>query len=263
VKVILWDGKTAGPWEEEVERADAVVNLAGEPLDARRWSRSQKDRIVRSRVDATGALVQAIKKAARRPAVLVSASGVGYYGPVDEGNVKEDSPRGSDFLSGVTSQWENAAHEAEGAGVRTVVLRTAVVLGEKGGALRKLLIPFRLFVGGPLGSGRQWFPWVHREDFVSIVLHVMKDPSLSGTFNAVAPEAVTMKAFCATLGTVLHRPSWAPVPAFVLKMALGEMSDMVLTGQRAIPFRLQQAGFKFKFPALDQALRDTLRKEKT
>jgi len=258
VKVEPWDGKTTGSWDAHLDGADAVINFAGEPLDAKRWSPAQKDRIIASRLGATNALLRAILNAKKKPAVFVSASGVGYYGPVEEGELAEDSPRGSDFLSEVTSQWEKAAHGAESLGVRTVVLRIAVVLGDNGGALRKLLIPFRLFVGGVLGSGRQWFPWIHRNDLVGVIMFALTNPEVSGTVNVVAPESVTMKGFCTTLGRVLHRPSWAPVPSFVLKAMLGEMSDMVLTGQRAAPKGLEQLGFKFKFPQLESALKDIL-----
>jgi uncharacterized protein (TIGR01777 family) len=259
VNFVQWDGKTSDSWESHVDGADAVLNFAGEPLDAKRWSTGQKKRIIDSRVDATTAIVNAIRKASRRPSVLVNASGVGYYGPVETGEITEEHSRGSDFLSETTSQWETAARAAEPLGVRTVILRTAVVLGDGGGALRKLLIPFRLFVGGALGSGRQWFPWIHRDDLVGVILFVLQDKSVSGSVNAVAPESVTMKEFCSALGRVMHRPSWAPVPSFLLKMVLGEMSVMVLTGQRAVPKALQRHEYTFKFPNLSSALSDILR----
>ncbi|MEK9137485.1 MAG: TIGR01777 family oxidoreductase, partial [Bacteroidota bacterium] len=235
------------------------INFAGEPLDAKRWLRSQKERIIGSRVDATSAIVHAISKAKQKPSVMISASGVGYYGAVETGEVTEDAPRGSDFLSETTYQWEKAAHGAEALGVRTVVLRIAVVLGSGGGALRKMLIPFRLFVGGPLGSGRQWFPWVHRDDLVGVILFALSSPEISGPVNVVAPEVVKMQGFCSALGQALHRPSWAPVPSFVLKAVLGEMSEMVLTGQRAVPRVLERYGYRFKFPQLSAALTDILK----
>lgn len=253
-----WDGQTLGPWVSIVDGADAVVNFAGESLDARRWSQAQKERIVHSRLYATSAIVQSIKQASRKPAVLVNASGIGYYGHVQSGEVDETSPRGTDFLSEVVYRWETEARKAEEAGVRTVLLRTAVVLGGDGGALRKMVIPFKLFVGGPLGSGRQWFPWIHREDLVRVVMFSLSATRMKGAVNAVAPEVVTMREFCRTLGRVLGRRSWAPVPSFVLKAVLGEMSSMVLTGQRAIPRVLEQLGYRFKFPYLESALRDIL-----
>lgn len=256
---VQWDGRTSGPWESHVDGTDAILNFAGEPLDAKRWSTAQKKKIIGSRVDATTAIVNAMRAVSRRPSVLVNASGVGYYGPVENGEITEEHPRGSDFLSETTSQWENAAHAAEALGVRTVMLRTAVVLGDGGGALKKMLIPFRLFVGGALGSGRQWFPWIHRDDLVGVIMFVLRNKSVSGPVNAVAPESVTMKEFCSTLGHVMHRPSWAPVPSFVLKVALGEMSAMVLTGQRAVPKALERHEYAFKFPNLSSALSDILR----
>jgi uncharacterized protein len=254
-----WDGKNAGSWEAHIDGADAVVNFAGEPLDAKRWSPQQKERIISSRVNATTAIVNAIEKAKRKPSVLVNASGVGYYGPVENGEVTEEAPRGKDFLSQTTFEWETAARKAEASGVRTVVLRIAVVLGDNGGALKKLLIPFKLFVGGALGSGRQWFPWVHRDDLLGAISFVMENSDMAGPVNVVAPESVTMREFCAALGKVLHRPSWVPVPAFFLKLLLGEMSDMVLAGQRAVPKALERHGFKFKFPHLSSTLADILR----
>jgi len=257
-KLEKWNGVNGGLWEAHLDGADAVINFAGEPLDVRRWSPRQKERIISSRVNATLAIVNAMKKAKRRPSVLVNASGVGYYGSVESRSVSEEAPKGNDFLSVVTHQWETAARGAESIGVRTVMLRTAVVLGDNGGALKKLLMQFKLFVGGPLGSGRQWFPWVHRDDLLGAILFAMTNPALVGSVNVVAPESVTMKEFCVALGKALHRPSWAPVPAFLLRLLLGEMSDMVLTGQRAVPKVLERYGFTFKYPQLSSALADIL-----
>jgi hypothetical protein len=259
VTVAPWDGQTAGPWAAHVDGADAVINLAGEPLDARRWTPAQKERIIGSRVGAAGALREAIERAAKKPAVVVSASGVDYYGPVESGEVREDAPPGEGFLAGTCVRWEHAALSIGSAGPRIVILRCGVVLGKGGGALRKLVLPFRLFVGGPLGSGRQWFPWIHRDDLVSIILFVIARKDARGPFNVVAPESVTMKTFCAVLGKVLHRPSWAPVPGPALRVALGEMAGMVLTGRQAVPAKLQELGYTFRFPALVPALTDILR----
>jgi uncharacterized protein len=258
VRFVHWEGTPGGAWESEISGAGAVINFAGEPLDARRWTDRQKDRILQSRIKATIALVETIRKGISKPAVFISASGVGYYGPVDDGRLSEDAPQGSDFLSMVTAQWEAAAQTARENGVRTVILRTAVVLARGGGALRKMLFPFKLFAGGPLGSGRQWFPWVHRDDLVGAIMLALKEPTISGVFNVVAPESVTMKQFCSVLGGTLHRPSWMPVPSFALKLLLGEMSGMVLTGQQAVPARLLEAGYRFKYPDLTSALKDAV-----
>jgi uncharacterized protein (TIGR01777 family) len=259
VKVERWDGKTLGAWTPHIDGADAVLSFAGESIAGKRWTRIQKQRIIESRVDATNAIVEAIGKAFKRPAVLINASAVGFYGPVESGDVPEDYPRGNTFLSETTDRWEQSARSVERYGVRLVLLRISVVLGERGGALAKMLLPFRLFVGGPIGTGRQWFPWVHVDDLVNTVLFALSNQSVSGPVNVVAPQAVTMKEFCTALGKSLHRPSWVPVPAFFLKLLLGEMSDMVLTGQRAVPKALERHGFKFKFPHLSSALADILR----
>ena len=249
-----WDAKTVGMWASRVDGADAVINLAGEPIGEKRWSPLQKARIVESRIDATRAIVDAITHAKVKPQVLVSASGVGYYGDVENEDVTESYPKGEGFLSDTCNQWEREAQAAETFRVRVVMPRFGVVLEKNGGALKKLLFPFKLFAGGPLGSGKQWFPWVHRDDVVEILLFALKNPGLFGPVNVAAPEPVTMKQFCRALGRAMHRPSWAPVPSFVLRTILGEMSEIVLGGQRIIPQKLKTAGYRFRYPKLDEAL---------
>lgn len=256
VRSVRWDARTIGSWATEIEGADAVLNFAGEPLDAKRWTAKQKKVIVSSRVEATRALVEAIRQAQKRPPVLVNASAVGYYGHVEHDEVTEDRGRGGDFLAQVVSEWESEAENASQYGVRVVCLRMGVVLAQDGGALRKMALPFKFFVGGYVGTGRQWFPWVHRADVANVVDFVLRNPSLRGAVNVVAPESVTMKQFCDVLGKVMGRPSWAPVPGVVLKVALGEMADMLLTGQRVVPAKLDRHGYRFLFPKLDDALRD-------
>ncbi len=255
VRSVQWDARTVGAWAAELDGADAVLNFAGEPLDAKRWTLRQKEVIVFSRVDATRALVEAMRQAKNKPPVLVNASAVGYYGPVEHEEVTEDHGHGSDFLAHVVHEWENEAEAATQLGVRVVRLRMGVVLARDGGALRKMALPFKFFVGGYLGSGKQWFPWVHRDDVTNVVDFVMKTPSLSGALNVVAPDAVTMKQFCDVLGRVMGRPSWMPVPGFVLTVALGEMADMLLTGQRVVPAKLTEHAYRFLFPKLEDALR--------
>ncbi len=254
VRSIHWDAKTVGAWAEEIDGADAVINLAGESIGARRWTSVQKERIRSSRIDATRAVVQAIERAARRPEVLVNASAVGYYGNVPEGEVTEDFPAGKDFLGETCLAWENEARKVERLGVRLVLPRTGIVLDKQGGALQRMLLPFRFFVGGPLGSGEQWFPWIHIEDEVGAMIFALGKKNLSGPVNCVAPEAVRMREFCRALGRAMGRPSWAPVPSFVLKIVLGEMSTLVLDGQRVLPKKLLEAGYEFKFPKLEEAL---------
>jgi uncharacterized protein (TIGR01777 family) len=209
-----------------------------------------------SRVDATRALVYAIHHAQKKPSVLVNGSAVGYYGDVPNGEVTESHKKGEGFLSNVCEKWEEAALLAQTYGVRVVLLRTGVVLGDDGGALQRLALPFKFFVGGWVGSGNQWFPWIHRDDVVNIILHAIHTDHVSGPVNGAAPESLTMRQFCEALGKAMRRPSWAPAPGFVLRVALGEMSTMLLTGQRAVPMKLIASGFKFKFPNVDGALAD-------
>ena len=252
-----WDGETVGPWLSEIDGADAVLNYVGESI-GERWSAKRRILIRDSRVNGTRAIVEAIRRSRSRPGILVSASAVGYYGPVEKGDVTESWPRGEGFLADVCGQWEQEAYNAESLGVRVVTTRTGVVLGSGGGALPRMLLPFKLLAGGPIGTGRQWFPWVHISDLAAIVLFVIKNPALKGPVNVVSPEAVTMKQFCSELGKVMHRPSWAPVPGFVLQTLLGEMSSMILTGQKVVAEKLLKAGFEFRFPKLGSALEDVL-----
>jgi uncharacterized protein (TIGR01777 family) len=259
IRLVQWDARTPGDWCTQLKGADAVINLSGESIGGKRWTLAQKRRILSSRIDATNAIVDAIGASRRKPQVLVNASAVGYYGETGDEEVLESHPSGNDFLADVCRQWESAARAAERYGVRVVLPRSGVVLDRHAGALKKLLLPFRLFVGGPLGSGHQWFPWIHLEDEVGAILFAIESPAMTGPVNVVAPELVTMREFSGALGRALKRPSWAPVPAFLLKIALGEMSDMVLKGQRTIPRRLLDAGYRFRFPRLDEALLDLLK----
>lgn len=255
----LWDAKTVGDWARHIDGADAVINLAGEPIAAKRWTHAQKERILSSRLNSTGAIVDAIAKAAKKPEVLINASAVGYYGDVKEGEVTESHPPAEDFLGTTCARWEQAAREAERSGVRVVLVRTGIVLEQNGGALKKMLLPFRLFAGGPLGSGNQWFPWIHIDDEVGAIAFALANKNLSGPVNLAAPEPTTMREFCKAMGRAMGRPSWAPVPGFALQILLGEMSTMLLGGQKVVPKKLQEAGYRFKFPQLDVALRDVLR----
>jgi uncharacterized protein (TIGR01777 family) len=256
LQVRQWDGKSVGAWSADVDGADAVINLAGEPVAAKRWTGKQKAKILESRVLATRAIVEAIKQARKKPAVLINGSAVGYYGAVENGEVTESHKQGTSFLADVVGQWEREALAAESVGVRVAMLRIGVVLGEGGGALEKMALQFKMFAGGTIGSGSQWFPWVHRDDVVKMILFALTTPTVSGPINAAAPDSVTMRQFCNALGAAMHRPSWAPVPGFVLRLALGEMSEMLLTGQRVVPARLLALGYSFQFPKLDGALTD-------
>lgn len=257
VEAKLWD--PAGNLSEVLEGADAVINLAGESIGSKRWSKPQKERILSSRVSTTQAIVRAIGQTRRKPIVLLNASGVGYYGHVASGDVTEDSPRGNDFLSDVCARWEEEARSAEQFGVRVVLLRSGLVLAKNGGSLPKLMLPFRLFAGGPLGTGQQWFPWIHLEDEVGAIVFCLMHPEVRGPANLVAPQSVTMSQFCTSLGKAMRRPSWLRVPSVVLKVAIGEMAEgLVLVGQKAIPKKLAANGFDFKYQDVDTALRAIL-----
>jgi uncharacterized protein (TIGR01777 family) len=247
---------SVGVWAAEVDGADAVVNLAGEPID-KRWTRTQKARILDSRVRATQSLVSAIARAAAPPAVFVSGSAVGIYGPRGDQRVDEDTPTGNDFLASVASRWEAEAQRAAGPRTRVVTIRTGLVLERDGGALPKMLPPFWFGMGGPIGSGRQYWPWIHRRDWIGLVRAAIDTPTLSGPLNAVAPHPVSNAEFARALGRAMHRPARLPAPAVILKLLLGDMADgLLLSGQRAVPAKAERCGFRFEFPRLDAALAD-------
>ncbi len=243
-----------------LDAADAVINLAGESIGAGRFTRARKHRILESRLAATRTIVRELKKSAAEKKILLNASAVGYYGTRGDEPVTETDAPGSDFLAQVCTVWEKAAQEAEPHVQRLCILRIGVVLGRDGGALPKMALPFRLFLGGRLGHGRQWMPWIHIRDLVNAVVFLLEQKTASGPFNLVAPEPVTNAEWTQTLARVLHRPAWFPVPAFVLKLALGEAAILALEGQRALPTRLQQLQFRFQFPRLQPALEDLFRR---
>lgn len=260
-----WDGSSAAGWGVEVDGAAAVVNLAGASLAGegllgipfQRWSRARKEIILASRVRAGQAVVEAVAEAKDRPKVVIQSSGVGYYG-VGEQVVDEQSPPGSDFLARVCQAWEASTQAVEEMGVRRAIVRTAVVLSREGGLLPVMALPFRLFLGGRLGSGRAWLPWIHVRDEARAIRYLLETPQARGAFNLVAPEAVRSADFTRTLARVLHRPAAVPVPAWLLRVALGEKATLVLEGQRPAPRRLTEMGFLFEFPDLERALRDLL-----
>lgn len=235
---------------------DAVVHLAGESIAAR-WTPEHKERVMQSRVRGTRAIAEAAVEA-KSVKAFVCASAIGYYGPHGAEELSEDSPPGDDFLAQVCAAWETATSAAREAGLRTVSLRTGIVLHPDGGALKQMLIPFRLGTGGRLGSGKQYMSWIHRDDLLSLYLHALRQDSIRGPMNGTAPTPVTNQEFTRALGRALHRPAILPAPAFALKLALGEMSSMLLTGQRVLPRRALASGFRFAFPELDGALRDLL-----
>jgi uncharacterized protein (TIGR01777 family) len=260
VQAHAWD-PVAGPAPAEaLAGRDAVVHLAGENV-AQRWSDDSKRRILDSRELGTRNLVAGLKAADPRPAALVSSSAVGYYGPHGDEELPEDTPPGDDFLAGVCVTWEREARAAEELGLRVVLVRTGVVLDKDGGALGKMLPFFKAGVGGPVAGGEQLMPWVHADDVAGIYLRAIDDAAWSGAVNATAPRPVTNKAFSKALGRALHRPAFAPVPAFAIQLLYGDMSEIVTKGQNAVPRRTLQLGYAYEHPELDEALRSALRSD--
>lgn len=257
----LWEPQEEPAPTEVMDGADAVLHLAGEPIANRRWSAAVKQRIVDSRVLGTQNLVAGMKSAKRPPGVLVCASAVGFYGDRGAEELREDSPAGHDFLAGVCAAWEAQARAAEAFNTRCVQVRMGVVLSMAGGALPRMLPPFTLGLGGKLGDGSQYFPWVHHEDAVGLLFHALHNAQVTGPLNAVAPQAVTNAAFTQTLGKVLNRPVVLGVPTAALKLALGELSAALLGSQRAVPQRALDTGYAFIHAQLEPALRRLLHRD--
>ncbi len=248
--VVQYQPLASGGWQQSISGCDAVVNLAGEPIAEKRWTTEQKKIILDSRKIGTQKIVEAINQAQSKPQVLINASAIGYYGISDTAKFDETSAAGHDFLSEVCREWEAAAQQTD---VRLVTLRLGVVLGN-GGALAKMIPAFKMFVGGPIGSGNQWFSWVHLDDVVGMILTALDDQTMSGVFNATAPHPVRMKELCQQLGNVMGRPSWVPVPGFVLDAMLGDGATVVLEGQQVLPTAALSQGFTFQYPEIRPAL---------
>ena len=259
VEYVAYTPTASGEWQAEVSGCDGVINLAGEPI-SERWSAERKTRIMNSRKVGTEKLVEAITKAEQKPAVLVSGSAIGYYGTSETAEFFETSePADNDFLSQVCQAWEAEARKAKDAGVRVAIIRTGIVLGD-GGAIAKMITPFKLYAGGPIGSGQQWFSWIHVDDLVSLFIKALLDPSMHGVYNGTAPEPVRMKDLAQTLGEVMDRPSWLPVPDFAIEALLGDGAVVVLKGQKVLPERTQAAGFSFDYSEPREALQDVVEK---
>lgn len=257
-----WDTElTTGPWQGALAGADAVVHLAGEPINSHRWNDAHKARVLDSRVHGTRNLVSAIGALAssERPKVFASAGGVDYFGDTGDVEKPEGEPSGDTFLAQVCIAWEAEAMRAREHGLRANCARTGIVLGDGGGALEQMLLPFKMFVGGPVAGGKQWFPWLHVDDMVGMYLRAIDDPAFVAPYNAVT-ESVRMSEFARALGRVLSRPSWLPVPAFAVQLALGEMGKVVAESKRVVPAFLRSVGFTWKHPTLEGALRDVLKK---
>jgi uncharacterized protein len=258
-RAVLGDPAVPGAWQEELSRCDACVNLAGEPVAAGRWTEARRRRIRDSRVDATRNVAAVI--AGGGPSVLVSGSAIGYYGPRGDEVLDESSPPGDDFLSRVAVEWEEAASPARKR-ARVVLVRTGIVLAAGGGALPKLVLPFRAFAGGPVGDGSFWQSWIHLADQVGILRLALENPGAEGPMNATAPDPARNRDLARTIGRVLHRPSLIATPAFAIRAALGEMAEVVLASQRVLPRAALSLGYRFRWPALEPALRDLLRQER-
>jgi NAD dependent epimerase/dehydratase family enzyme len=280
---VAWQPAESGPWAGAIDGAYGIIHLAGASLFGKRWTAAYKREIIASREIGTRGVVNAIARAQNKPQVFISSSAVGYYGPSDDRKLDESAPPGSDFLAQVCQIWEREARKAEALGVRTVILRTGVVIGvsegplpfpidlrgaslarpgvilkTEEGAFPLLMMPFRLFTGGPILPGTQWFSWVHLDDLVGIIMLALENEHVRGPLNGTAPEPQTNRDFASTLGRMMGRPSWLPVPGFAMNVLLGEMADMITTGQRVIPKQAQELGYQFKYPTSAQAIRQIL-----
>lgn len=256
--IVTYQSKQSGDWQPLLATCDGVVNLAGEPLFDERWNSNSKKEIMDSRTIGTDKIVEAIGQSASKPQVMVSASAVGYYGTSETDTFDENSGPGSDFLASVCQAWEASAQKVKDQGVRLGIVRIGIVLGPKGGALARMLPPFELFGGGPVGTGKQWVAWVHRDDLVNLIIQILTQPTMEGVFNATSPNPQRMKDFSQTLGAAINRPSWLPVPGFALELLLGEAAQVVLEGQNVQPKNAQSAGFQFQYPDLKTALKQIL-----
>jgi uncharacterized protein (TIGR01777 family) len=258
-KYFLWNDTTMAPPAEAFAGVDGVIHLMGEGIAEKRWSESQKKKIYDSRIITTSKIVEVIEGLEKKPSVFVSASGVGIYGNRGDEEVTEQSSLASDFLAQVCKDWEAEANKAKKLGLRVVIVRTGVVLGQDGGALKKMLPIFKLGAGGPVGSGKQYMSWIHVDDLAGMYVEAVKNNSLEGIFNGTAPYPATSKEFARQLGKTLGRPAFAPAPAPALKLVFGEMSQILLEGQKVLPVKFKENKFRFRFPTLEMALKESTR----
>jgi uncharacterized protein len=259
VRHVTWNPENEGSIVKEVDGSDTVINLAGEPIAAKRWTRAQKEKILTSRVNATHVLARSVKQAKDKPRIFINASAVGFYGPRANETLDETAHAGEGFLASTCKAWEAHAIRVADFGVREVRLRFGVVLEMNGGAMQKLLPPFKMFVGGWLGSGNQWMSWIHRDDVVRAIDFCLTDDDVKGAVNVTAPQPVTNKAFSIVLAQVLQRPCLLPAPSIAMRLMLGEMAqELLLTGQRVTPKKLIDAGFSFRFPEIRGTLESIL-----
>ena len=263
VKIIGWDGKSIDNWINEIDTSDVVINLVGENLSGKgllpsRWNKERKEHLLTSRVNAGNVLARAIEIVDNKPSVFIQASGVGIYGIQRGMQFTEGSDLGNDFLANLSKRWEASSEQVEKLGVRRVVVRFAVVLSKNGGALRPMLLPYKFYIGGPIGDGQQVYSWIHIDDVVNAVKFLIEHEQAIGVYNLSSPNPVTNDEFGRTIGKILKRPHYLPIPGFVMHLAFGEVADMVLEGQRVMPKKLSAEGYKFKYPQLVDALTDLL-----
>ena len=259
VRVEEWNTENIDNWGALVDGADAIINLAGAGIADGRWSRERKQLISDSRLDAGNILVEAIQAAEKKPTTFIQASAVGYYGTTNNDHeLTEESLSGNDFLAKVCFDWELSTAPIERMGIRRVLLRTGIVLSNEGGAFPRMVLPFKMYAGGPLGDGEQWLPWIHHEDQAAAIYFLLKNEEANGPFNLSAPEPLINREFSQAIGRAMGRPSFMPAPAIALKLALGEMSTLVLDGQRAVPSKLIELGYTFKYPTAEVALTELL-----
>ncbi|MBD3414542.1 MAG: TIGR01777 family protein [Candidatus Aminicenantes bacterium] len=257
ISFLQGDPTKKGPWQDQVQKHEAVINLAGASI-FRKWTPEHKNAIMESRVKTTRSIVDAIPSGPQNPLTLFSASAVGYYGFCGDEILTEASHPGDDFLARVTQQWEKEAFKAEDKGARVVVTRFGIVLGDKGGALGQMIPLFKKFIGGPIGSGKQWFSWVHMKDLCEAFVFLTRHPEIRGPVNVCSPHPVRNKELAKNLGKVLKKPSFLPAPGFLVKAVLGEFGSVVLKGQRVMPGQLMDKDFQFQYECIDEALRDIL-----
>lgn len=257
LEIIAYTPIVSGAWQDTIAGCDGVVNLAGEPIAEGRWTPERKQEILNTRKLGTQKIVEAIAKSQPQPSVLVNTSAIGYYGTSETASFDEDSANGKDFLAQVCQEWEAEAGKVKDINVRLVILRFGIILGN-GGALGKMITPFKLFAGGPIGTGQQWFSWIHLDDIVSLIIQALTKSTMEGVYNGTAPQPVSMNDLSTTMGKVMNRPSWLPVPGFAIEAILGDGAKVVLEGQQVLPKRTLESGFEYQYPNLQSALTQIL-----
>ena len=252
LEIIAYTPIVSGAWQDTIAGCDGVVNLAGEPIAEGRWTPERKQEILNTRKLGTQKIVEAIAKSQPQPSVLINTSAIGYYGTSETASFDEDSANGKDFLAQVCQEWEAEARKVKDTNVRLVILRFGIILGN-GGALGKMITPFKLFAGGPIGTGQQWFSWIHLDDIVSLIIQALTKSTMEGVYNGTAPQPVSMNDLSTTMGKVMNRPSWLPVPGFAIEAILGDGAKVVLEGQQVLPKRTLESGFEYQYPNLQSS----------